>query len=278
MKTTPLPPADAFTKLVAIVARLRDPSGGCPWDLKQNHHSLRPYLIEECYEVLEALEAENDQEFCEELGDLILQVVLHAQLATERDAFTISEVLQQIADKLVRRHPHVFGDTQVSGAEEVLRNWERIKIDERIEANEEKKRSTLSGIPRALPALLRAQRMGEKAAKVSFDWPSAEGVWAKVDEELAELREVALVPTPDRAALAHELGDILFALAQLARWLGLSAEDCLQESASRFSARFQQMEATAGRPLPEVSPEDLDALWESAKSALAATKNHGNKL
>jgi len=278
-------PEETFRRFVEIVKALRNPDGGCPWDLEQNHQTLRPYLIEESYEVLEAIDRADDRELKEELGDLLLQVVLHAQVATDRKAFDITDVINAIADKMVRRHPHVFGSTSVAGSSEVLKNWELIKTEERNKKESGKKASLLDGVPAALPALLRAQRIGEKASRVSFDWDNAENVWAKVQEELSELREAIdalgekvekaqTTAPPSRALekqrhLESELGDVLFSLCQLGRWLGASAEDCLRGTIERFLSRFQRMEATADKPLSELSIDELEERWQQAKRDLS---------
>ncbi len=264
--------AEAFLKLLDLISTLRNPQGGCPWDLEQTHESLKPYVVEETYEVIEAINAKDDQEFVKELGDLLLQVVLHAQLARERNAFSITDVLNCISKKLVHRHPHVFSQTKVSGTEEVLQNWEQIKLRERSPALSTKGSPVLAGIPKSLPALLRAQRVGEKAARVHFDWQSGSGVWSKVKEEIAELEKELGESSRVQAKLEHELGDILFALCQLARWLKLSAEEALQAACRRFHLRFSRMEQLSGAPdaLKSLSDEALDKLWEQAKMDLQA--------
>ncbi len=267
--------AERFLRFVEIVRALRNPDGGCPWDLEQTHLSLRPYLIEEAYEVLEAIDEGSDKQLADELGDVLLQVVLHAQVADDRKAFAIDQVLEAVSEKMIRRHPHVFGDVAVANSGEVLRNWEKIKSDERIaNAEPEEKKSLLAGVPPAMPALLRAQRLGEKAAKVSFDWSDIAGVRAKVSEELTELDAelAAYAAAPDRAAarprVEEELGDLLFSLCQLARWLGVNAEDSLRSASGRFVSRFEQMEALATGPISELSSAEMEALWERAKSLL----------
>lgn len=254
--------AEAFDELVRIMARLRGP-GGCPWDREQTHASIKPYLIEEAYEVAEAIEHADPKELCSELGDLMLQVVFHAQMAAEDDRFTIVDVLRAINEKLVRRHPHVFADTEVSGTADVLRNWSRIKAEER-ERRED--RSALAGVPRAMPALLRAQRLGEKAAHVGFDWKDVTGVLEKVAEEVAELKSA--VASGNREEAGAEIGDLLLALTSLARHLEVSAEEMCARSADRFTARFRSMEeklAAEGRDVHSATAEEMDALWEEAK-------------
>ncbi len=255
---------ELFGELVQIMERLRGP-GGCPWDREQTHQSIKPYLIEEAYEVAEAIDAGDPAELCAELGDLMLQIVFHAQMAREAGTFTIEDVLAHINAKMVRRHPHVFGSATAETPREVLRNWARIKAEER---KTQEDRSVLAGVPRSLPALQRAHRLGEKAAHVGFDWPHARAVLSKVHEELAELEAALHHESPERAA--EELGDLLFALSSLARHLKLHAEDVLQQASDRFTARFRQVEAAlAARGLDphEVPPETWDELWEAAKSA-----------
>jgi MazG family protein len=260
---------EAFEGLVRVMHRLRSP-GGCPWDGEQTHLSIKPYTIEEAYEVAEAIDDGDDRELCTELGDLLLQIVFHAEMASERSAFAITDVIQAISDKMVRRHPHVFADTQVSGADEVLRNWSKIKAEERKGSGDA---SALAGVPRAMPALLRAQRLGEKAAHAGFDWPDIGGVVAKLREELGEVE--AALAAGDRSAAAAELGDLLFAATSLARHLGVAAEDAANGAADRFSTRFRHMEAALlarGGTLGGASAEELDALWEEAKISTAETR------
>lgn len=253
-----------FEELVSIMARLRNPQGGCPWDLEQNHETLKPYVIEEAYEVVDAIE-HKPEKLPEELGDLLLQVVFHAQLGTEAKTFTIEEVLSRICEKLIRRHPHVFGETKVAGAEQVLQNWEQIKKGEQTPES-----SILDGVPRSMPALLRSQRVGEKAARVGFDWQSQTGVRAKILEEIKEFlaaQENMLAATEDstKQQAAEELGDLLFALVQWARKAGFNAEEVLSRACDKFSARFRAMEKTAPRPLKEMNAGELDELWNQIK-------------
>jgi len=281
-------PEASFKHFVEIIRQLRDPNGGCPWDLEQTHLTLRPYLIEESYEVLEAIESGSDQELREELGDLLLQVVLHAQIAKDRKSFDIGDVTDAVAEKMVRRHPHVFGSLSVESSGEVLKNWESIKAAERGKKKQDEKASLLEGVPAALPALIRAQRLGEKASRVNFDWDEPESVWKKVLEELGELEEaIALLKLKTNKALTTaprdrepelqekvegELGDLLFSICQLARWLGVSAEDSLRGTIKRFTERFQHLEKASARPLSELGIEELDRLWEEAKQALRRPK------
>lgn len=254
----------SFEELVAVMARLRA-EGGCPWDREQTHASLKPYLVEETYEALEAIDRGDDAELCRELGDVLLQVVFHAQIASEQGRFTVEEVGRAIVDKLIRRHPHVFGQTQVEGAAQVLVNWERIKQEERQE--EDKPDSVLEGVPRQLPALLRAQRIQHKAARVGFDWPSLAGPLDKVEEELAELRQACQDGTPP--ALEEEFGDLLFALVNTSRFLKIDAEDALRRAVDKFERRFRAVEATfraQGRQLQESTLEEMDQVWDQVKA------------
>lgn len=236
--------------------------GGCPWDREQTPESLRMYVLEEAHEVVDAIDRGSPQDLRDELGDLLLQIVFQAELARAHGWFGPDDVIASICDKLVRRHPHVFGDVRVSGAAEVVANWEAIKAQER-----EPGCGVLDGVPLALPALLRALRMGEKAAGLGLDWPDAAGARAKLDEEIAELD--AAVAGRDPAAARHELGDALFALANHARKLGLDPEAALREALGRFARRVSTVEAAAravGRAPREMSARELDALWESAKA------------
>ncbi|HZR81948.1 MAG TPA: nucleoside triphosphate pyrophosphohydrolase [Candidatus Binatia bacterium] len=255
---------EEFDRLVGIMARLRAP-GGCPWDREQDHRSIRKYVLEEAYEVAEAIDRGDAHELCGELGDLLLQVVFHAEMAREAGTFDIADVCRAICDKMERRHPHVFGDVRVEGAADVLHNWERIKAGERGPAA-----SAIDGVPRSLPALQRAERLGEKAGRVGFDWPGPEEVLAKVDEERAELGRA--IAAGDRAAVEEEIGDLFFAAASLARKLDLEPELALARALDRFEARFRCAEETArasGRPLADRSAEELDRLWRDAKRQLA---------
>jgi MazG family protein len=253
-----------FDELVEIMQRLRGP-GGCPWDREQSHATLAPHLIEEAYELLEVLETDKPQYFCEELGDVLLQVVFHAQLAAEREEFDIRDVAQRIVDKLYHRHPHVFGDVQVSGSEEVLYNWEQLK---HAEYAEEPRQSVLDGIPRALPALQRAQKLQRRASKVGFDWDDADGPREKLTEEIAELD--AALTAQDPEAIRHEIGDALASLVNLCRFVDIDAEGALREANRRFERRFRLVEKGAqaqGRDLSEMTLDEMDHLWDAAKAA-----------
>ena len=245
--------AKVFREFVAIVKALRTPGTGCPWDLEQDHQTLRPYLIEEAYEVLDAIDRGNDRALREELGDLLLQVVLHAQVAEDRGAFTIGDVVGGIAEKMVRRHPHVFGSVRVNGSAEVLRNWEKIKAEEQQAQGETSSpAAALERLPEALPALLCAQRLDEKAAKIHGDQPPLAAVFTAVREELARL-EAECQRVSASGVLENRLGDLLFGLTQLGRRLGLSAEDSLRACNRRFIERVRD-EARGEDPSNRDSP------------------------
>lgn len=239
--------------LVTIVDRLLGPRG-CPWDQEQTHESLKACLIEEAYELLDAIDAENEEAMTEELGDVLLQPVMHAQMDARDDGRSIDSVAKAVTEKLVRRHPHVFGDTSAETAAEVLQEWDSTK------RKEKKGRSLLAGVSRSLPALQRAHEIGSRAARVGFDWPSVDGVWQKLDEEIGELREAW---GSDRAA--EELGDVLFSVVNLARWAGIEPENALRAQNDRFAERFQRMEAATGGNLRGKKIEELEDLWTAAK-------------
>lgn len=255
----PAPRRHPLDPLVQVMARLRGP-GGCPWDREQTHASLRPYMLEEAYEAVAAMGAGDMTHLCEELGDVLLQVVFHAQLARERGDFSIDEVVTGITTKLIRRHPHVFGDVQVSGAADVVRNWEAIKAQEQGQAPG----GLLAGVGEGLPALTRALKVQRKAARVGFDWPDVRGPLEKVREELAELE------TAGPGAAEAELGDLLFAVVNVARFYGVDPEVALAGAVARFQRRFAHMEAGAravNLKLEEMTPEEMDRLWVEAKNA-----------
>jgi tetrapyrrole methylase family protein / MazG family protein len=257
-------PEKAMRRLLGIMDRLRDP-GGCPWDREQTLRTLTPYLLEEAHEVIEAIETGDVAHHKEELGDLLFQVVFQARIAREEGKFDFAQVCDVIADKLTRRHPHVFADVAVSGSKEVIRNWERIKADERKEKGQAP-RSAIGGVPVSLPALVRAERLTEKAGAVGFDWPDAASVLAKVREELQELTEAMEGGVPER--IEHELGDLLFAVANLGRWVKAHPEEALRGTLRRFEARFQHIEARLaerGRSPRESTLAEMDALWDEAK-------------
>ena len=269
-----------FEDLVALQQRLLSPEG-CPWDRVQTHQTLRTYLLEEAYEVLDALDSGDPAKLAEELGDLLLQVVFHAELARAAAQFEIGDVIESIYQKMVRRHPHVFGDAQANSAAQVLKNWEQIKVEEREKQRQSRGTtdaavrgdtsdapvaSLLDGVPKTLPALLEAFQLTRRAARVGFDWDRIEGVLEKLSEEAAELREAIAQATPQRTE--EEVGDLLFAAANVARFLKIDPELALRKATQKFTARFQAMEQEAarnGRPLADSSPAELDALWEAVK-------------
>lgn len=258
----------AVERLVEIMRRLR---AGCPWDREQDLKSLRPYLIEEAYEVLEEMDRVSAggpwAPLAEELGDLLFQIVFHAQLATEKHHFDLADVATAIADKLERRHPHVFGDAAASGTTRVLENWAKLKAAERREKHGHHG-SVLDGVPKDAPALQRAERLTEKASRIGFDWPDVSGVKDKLKEELGELDEA--IASKDKAAMEHELGDVFFALANLARHLEIAPEDALRAANRRFTTRFHVVERgleAQGVPFGEATLAQMDALWDEAKKA-----------
>ena len=256
-------PTDPVARLRAIVSLLRSPEG-CPWDREQTHESLRAGLLEEACETIDAITKADDANLREELGDLLLQVVFHTDLAAERGAFTLEDAAQHTCEKLIRRHPHVFGDGDAADTGAVLRQWEQIKRQEKGE-----KASIMEGIPRALPALIRAANIQKKAGRVGFDWPDTDGVIDKFREEIAEL--AAEVEAGDPRKLEHEIGDILFTAVNMARKLEVEPELALEHANQRFIARFQHMEklaAQSDRKLEDLSPQELDKLWEAAKASL----------
>ena len=257
-------PGALFERLLEIMARLRD-SGGCPWDREQTRTSLKAYLLEEAYEVLEAIEANEPRAIEEELGDLLFQVVFHAQLARELDEFTMADILRRVCDKMVSRHPHVFGDASVSTAGEALSQWEMIKQRQAEESG--RRRSIIEGVPRALPSLLRAQRLQAKAARVRFDWPDAASAWAKVSEEVAEAAQA--LAGGDRHRIQDELGDLLFSVVNVARLSGIDAEEALGGAIEKFRRRFTEMEAdliAQGKFIGKVGQDEMERSWEAAKA------------
>ena len=262
-----------FEDLVAIMDRLRDP-GGCPWDREQTYTTLRGYLIEECYEVVDALDRADLPALCEELGDLLFQIVFLARLATEDRAFEARDVVEGIAAKMVRRHPHVFGEDTATSTAAVLVRWEEIKKTEKKDAGiSEADVSVLSGIPRALPALVKAQRLGTKAARVGFDWREVVDVLAKLDEETAELR--GAVASGDREAVREEIGDALFTLAMLARRLEVDADEALAAANAKFHTRFARVEEQLRRlriPIEDAGLALMDRLWNEVKADRAREK------
>ena len=269
-----LTPGQWFEKLVAVQARLRAP-GGCPWDREQTHRSLRTYLLEEAYEVLEALESGSDTKFAEEMGDLLLQIVFHSQIAREEGRFTVSDVIREIHDKMIRRHPHVFGEAHARNSAEVLRNWEQIKAEERRSGTKKNSESgkasageasLLDGVSHALPATLEGFQLTRKAARIGFDWDDASGVIAKMQEETEELRNA--LNNRDQQKVEEELGDMLFAAVNLSRFLHIDPEISLKKANAKFSRRFRAMERMArktGREFKDLPREEMEALWEATK-------------
>jgi tetrapyrrole methylase family protein/MazG family protein len=250
-------------RLLGIMRKLREP-GGCPWDREQTLDSLKSNLIEETYEVIDAIESGDRVELRGELGDLLLQVVFQAQICEEEGAFTFDDVVTGIADKLVRRHPHVFGDIQANTSGEVLRNWEKIK---KTEKDADTPRSLVEGIPRHLPALAKAHLVQKRVARAGFEWDEIGGVIAKLEEELAEVKEA--MAQKDAAAIREELGDLLFSTVNLSRYLGHESEELLNENIAKFMRRFQCLENrlhVAGREIEKCSLEELDAVWNEVKA------------
>lgn len=257
---------EALQELINVVAKLRSPQG-CPWDLAQTPSSLTPYVIEEAYEVVDAIQTGDKQAIAEELGDLLLQVVLQAQIASEAGDFSLQEVAEGISQKLIRRHPHVFADVTIASIDEVHKNWEMIKAAEKGETVEEQKLShKLNRYRRSLPPLNAAMKISEKAAKVGFEWNNVDEVWGKFHEELGEFQQALAEETKERQE--SELGDLLFAIIQIARWHKLDPSAGLQGTSQRFIQRLQKMEDVIDRPLTEYSLEELDALWQQAKAQL----------
>ena len=277
--------SERFTKLVGIMAALRAVNG-CPWDRKQTHESLKPYLLEETYEVLETIDQGDEAKLREELGDVLLQVIFHSQIAAESGTFTVDDVLDTLAEKLIRRHPHVFGSSDHTGTltngEQVVSQWEEIKRAERAAAGGTQ--SALAGVPKALPALLRAYQTQARAARVGFDWPhnaaGLEQIFGKVTEEVGELKEALAhaeagsspTSTEGQTKIEAELGDILFSLVNLARFVKVNPEEALRRSTNRFIDRFHLVETQAaekGLSLPDMTLAEMDLLWEEAKRRLA---------
>jgi len=278
-----------FDELVRLMAKLRAPDG-CPWDRKQTHESLKPYLVEEAYEVLESIDAGDTTSLREELGDLLLQVLFHAQIGSEKGSFTIEDVVQSLAQKLIRRHPHVFGSEgeapsaqEAVSADDVLARWETIKEGERLRSGQPE--SALDGVPKALPALLRAFQIQSRASRVGFDWSEPGQVMAKVEEELQELRDALASPgtQEDRRRvqtdIEAEFGDVLFALVNLARFLHVNPEEALRKATNRFIQRFRYIEdqaAQRGRPLKDLTLAEMDVWWEEAKQKMPHAAQEGD--
>ncbi len=254
-----------LARLLRIIDRLRS-EGGCPWDRSQTLDTMAGHLLEESHELCEALDRGDDREIRVEAGDVLMNVFLIARIAEDEGRFSMAGICEAISDKLVRRHPHVFGEERAGDAAEALRNWEAIKREEREERGEGPPPSVLDGVPSALPALLRASRVGEKAAQTGFDWPDLRGPLEKCREELSELEEEIGREVRDRSRLEHEFGDLLFALVNLARRLGLDPEACLRKNLDRFGRRFRYLETKLGPRLGRADLAEMDALWEEAKA------------
>jgi XTP/dITP diphosphohydrolase len=248
------PKLDAFARLLTIMDELREQ---CPWDRKQTIASLRILTIEEMYELADAILENNLPDVCEEIGDIMLHMVFYAKIASEHGAFDIADALNGVCEKLINRHPHIYGDVVVNDEEDVKRNWEQLKL-------KEGKKSMLSGVPKGLPAIVKAYRMQEKTAQVGFEWDNTDQVWAKVQEELGELQYNVQNQAP-HADLEDEFGDVLFALVNYARFIGVDPETALERSNKKFKSRFEYIETHAPKPLSDMSLEDMDALWNEAK-------------
>ena len=254
-----------FARFVELIARLRAP-GGCPWDREQTHETVKPMTIEEAYEVAHAIEEGDDEELAGELGDLLLQVVFHANIAEERGAFRLKRVIERVSDKMVRRHPHVFGDDDAATSGEVLRNWEAIKAQERAAKGKDDE-SMLDSVHKGLPAVMEAFQMTTKVSRVGFDWKEADGALVKLDEEVLELREAIKAKT-DAAAIAEEVGDLLFAAVNVARLTGVDPESALKAANRKFRRRFRHIEERLradGRKPADSTLEEMDRLWDEAK-------------
>lgn len=254
---------EKFKNLLDLIARLRSPAGGCPWDIKQRSRDVGRYLIEESYEVLDALESGRDESIREELGDLLFQILFLARIGEEEGRFDIGGVIDSVTEKMVRRHPHIFGDAVVSGAEEVKANWDRIKAEQEGKG---KGQSLMDSVPRSMPPLLKAEKITRQAAKVGFDWDSAEAVLSKVEEEIREFRES--LDRGKREDVEAEIGDMLFSVVNLARFLEISADGALGAANRKFLSRFSFIEKTLkgqGRTLQDAGLEEMDALWELHK-------------
>ena len=262
---------EAVQHLIEVVAQLRAPEGGCPWDLEQTPQTLIPYVIEEAYEVVEAIRSKEQTAIAEELGDLLLQVVLQSQIASEAGSFSLKEVAQGITEKLIRRHPHVFGDVEVKSVDEVHRNWEQIKAAEKEPEATRLLSDKLSRYAQTLPPLIAGAKISQKAAEAGFEWPNVEGVWDKFEEELSEFKQA--LQSEDKSHKQAELGDLLFTLINIARWYKIDSFEALQETNQRFIGRLKIMERVAERPLSDHTLDELEALWQQAKA-----EAHQNKM
>ncbi|MEM1157541.1 MAG: nucleoside triphosphate pyrophosphohydrolase [Verrucomicrobiota bacterium] len=256
---------NSINKLRDIVAKLRSPEG-CPWDIEQTHQSIRMLMLEECYETIEAIDEQNDDLLREELGDVLLHIVFHAQIAEEREVFSLDDVAQSINEKLIRRHPHVFGEDQCADAAEVLQKWDELKKQEKPE-----RESLLDGVPPILPALMQAREYQKKAAKAGFDWDDPQGVLHKTREELDELEEALTSDNSDHAHIREEIGDLIFCLVNLSRHLEVDAEDACRHTNKKFRARFTYVEQKLneqGKNVGTASLAEMEALWQEAKTAV----------
>lgn len=252
------PPAD-IRPLAEIMAKLRNPETGCPWDVKQNFSTIAPYTVEEAYEVADAIERNDLDALKDELGDLLLQVVFHSQMASEQDAFTLNDVIAGICDKMIRRHPHVFADAIADHPDTVVANWESIKAEERSSSEDG---SALAGVALALPALLRAQKIQKRAARTGFDWPDIEGAKAKIFEEIEEIESATSL-----SQQTEEMGDLLFAVVNMCRFLDIDAEAALKSGTTKFERRFRHMEKAAGTAFAALSLDEKEVHWQQAKTA-----------
>lgn len=269
----PIPPKNLneFSSLVQLITDLRSPEG-CEWDKQQTHRTLAPYAIEETFEMVEAIETGTDQDICEELGDVLFQVVIHAELAKERKAFGITDVIQSISEKLVRRHPHVFSDTNVNGTADIIKNWELIKAEEKKSKNQNKnKKTTVFNAPRGLPALQTAEKIGDKTNTYKFDWSNVNDVLTQLKAEITELEEVIAKDPSNKEHLIHEMGDVLFSAAQVARHLSVEPESALRTANTRFTQRFSSMLSDCNDDLQKftaLSSSEKENLWQKAKLKL----------
>ncbi len=267
--------AARFAAFVDLIARLRAP-GGCPWDREQTHETVKPMTIEEAYEVAEAIDERNDEHLRGELGDLLLQVVFHAQIAADEKRFTVADVIDAVSRKMIRRHPHVFADERASTPSEVLRNWEALKAAERAEKGHPGDASMLDGVSAGLPAVMEAFQMTTKVSRVGFDWPDAASVLDKLDEEVGELKQAVAATPADAAAVAAEVGDLLFVTVNVARRLGVDPESALKAANRRFRKRFRHVEdglRARGRAPAGSTLDEMDALWREAKEAERGAKS-----
>lgn len=257
---------NALQNLIEVVAKLRSPTEGCPWDLAQTPETLIPYVIEEAYEVVDAIQSQNQEAIAEELGDLLLQVVLQAQIAQENNDFSLTEVAEGITNKLIRRHPHVFGELELETPEEVRHHWEKIKAQEKGESETPSLGSKLAEKARILPPLMASSKISQKAAKAGFEWDNIDGVWAKFEEELAEFKEA--LTTDDKSHAESELGDLIFTIVNIARWYDLDPSQALQGTNKRFIQRLSKVESFAELPLNQYNLDQLEVFWQKAKEEL----------